>query len=266
MRDGELRIPLLIVSDPWQEHGNSWYEVVPLSIDVEGATELDLVLLAADTDLGIPWRALVRHQTIVRRQDLGARIGTLTDAGRSLTDGVMAGRVPEERFGVPIGDAYDDRLGFPEDMERVIRLLGRPFAEASERAPSEAVRARVLVYEFKPTQRPLETRQMKLAADSAVGEQVWAWTVEIPRRVRIGGRIEHQPFKDELSFAIDDVAYEERGLQLITWILVWSDRLAEPIESEPFVPETGRRVLLAHDRAIVPGEITRMQLRLSGDA
>ncbi|SRR6266487_804427 len=259
------RVPLLVASHPWKEHGDTWFEVVPLSSDVENATAVDLQLLATDTNLGVPWRALFRYQTIVRQQQLDARIGQLTDGGRSLIDEVVAQRAPEGRFGVPIADAYDERLSPPEDVELAIRLLGRPFAEASERADVGAAREHVQVYEFKRIRPTLAPSQMKLAADSAIGEQVWVWSVEIPRRGRIGGRIEHQPFNDELSFAIDEVAQEERGLQLMIWILVWSDRLSEPIASEPFVPEAGRRVLLGHHRAIVPGEITRMQLRLSDD-
>src|SRR5712664_4034558 len=43
MPNGERRIPLLIVSDPWSEHGDSWYQVIPMSTDVENATALDLL-------------------------------------------------------------------------------------------------------------------------------------------------------------------------------------------------------------------------------
>jgi hypothetical protein len=233
---------------------------------VENATALDLLLFAADTDLGVPWRALVRHQTTVRRQELDARIGRLTDAGRSFIDEVVAGRAPKERFGVPIADAYDDRLALPEGVDRAIRLLGRPFAEASERDDATTTHNRNLIFEFKPTRRPsFEQGPMKLAADSAIGEHVVVWIVEIPGRGRIGGRIEHQPFRDELSFAIDDVAHEERGLQVMASILVWSD-LPDAIESEPFVPEVGQKVLLGSDQGIVPSKIRRLELRLSSDA
>ncbi len=266
MLEGERRIPLLIASDPRSEYGDLWCEALPLSTDVENATALDLLLQAADTSLGVPWRALLRHQTTVRRQELDARIGRLTDAGRSLLDAVIAGRPPQERFGVPIADAYDDRLNLPEDVDRAVRLLGRAFAEASERDDAKTAQQGNLIFEFKRTRRPsVERGPMRLAANSAVSEQVSMWTVEVPRRGRIEGTIDYQWRKDELSFVIDGVAHEERGLQLKIWILVWSD-LPEAIESEPFVPEVGRKIVLGRDRGVVPSKIKRLELRLSGDA
>jgi len=268
MLNGEVlrRIPLLIMSDLWHEHGDSWCEVVPLSTDVENATALDLLLLAADTDLGLPWRALLRHQTTVRRQELEARIGRLSDTGRSLMDEVVAGRAPENRFGVPVADAYDDRLSAPEDVERVIRFLGRPFAEASEHDDSEAAQDRVVVYKFKRVRPESPNHDMSLAADTTAPERTWPWTVDIPQRGQIRGRIEYQWTNDELSFAIEDIAQEGLGFSTMVWIVASLSKSSGRITSEPFVPEVHKKIVLARDRAVFPREVSGLELILSHES
>jgi hypothetical protein len=260
------RVPLLVLSDLWEERDRSWLEVVPLSTDIENATSLDLVLHRSDTDLQVPWRALLRYQTVSERDELDGRIGKLTETGRAVVQDVLAGHASEERFGSPIGGPDDPRVRIPEEIHNSVRLLGRAYARMLEQDDVAQRPVRVLSLPMRRTiGSAIVTESLGFAAASTA-EEDRPWAVEIPERGRLRGRIQYQYRDDELFFVIDEVAEEQRGLPSPVWIAFWSDRLPSPVTSPPFRPAVGEHVPLGRDYGILPREISRLELRLSDES
>jgi hypothetical protein len=260
------RIPLLVLSNPWEEGGRMWIEVVPISNDIEDATALDAVLSRGDTDLEVPWRAILRHQSVAQRDDLGTCIGRLTSRGKAFLQDVVSGRAPEDRFGAPVEGPDDARLALPEDMEHAVRRIGQAYARMLERDESDERVHRVVVFTMhRPTAPELSDEPLRLAAASNWSTENIPWVVEIPQRGSIRGRIEHRYFDDDLQFVIEEVVQEQLGLTRTAWFAIWSDRVATPVTSRPFLPAVGERVSIARGRGIFPREITRLELRLSDE-
>jgi len=262
------RVPVLVISDVWQEAGRSWCEVVPLSADTENATSLDLILRRTDTDLEVPWRALLRYQTVVEMRELDSRIGRLTDAGQGVVHAVLAGNGPEERFGSPIEGPDDPRVRIPEDFADSVRLLGKRYARLLEQDKNARSSGRILSFEMRRSSITpgVPSRTLSLAAASEAEHENRPWIVEIPERGRIQGRLEHRYSDDELLFVIEDVAEDQLGLRTTAWIAAWSGQLDAPVTSQSFHPTDDRTVVIARDLGIFPREIDRLELRLYDEA
>ena len=259
------RIPLLVTSDAWQEAGRSWFEVMPLSTDIESATSLDLVLVRDDTDLAVPWRVFLRHQTVAERDDLEARIGRLTEAGETLLRDVVSGAASEDRFGSPIEGPADQRVILSEDIESVIRLVGQSYARMLEGIETGESTGHILTSELRqPMVREVPRENLKLAAEAVIAEEDKLWVLEIPERGCIRGRFEYRLSYDELCFAIEEVAEEQLGLKIPVCIVFWAQqRLSAPVTSEPFVPQARQQVFLGRDKGVFPREISRVEVKLA---
>lgn len=264
------RIVLLATSHPRQEGGRAWIEVAPLSNDIELATSLDLVLRREDTDLRVPWRVLLRHQTIVAQDELGPRVGKLTAAGLTVFEAVHKGHAPEDRFGSAIEGPDDPRPLIPEEMAQILFLLGSTYAKALEHEPRGQGQARMLVVAMqRVADLPGAREGLRLAADTAVPEEGRLWAVEIPHRGRMQGRVEHQYDADELLFVIEGVEQGPLGLGSEVQITVLCSRTSTsasraPIQvsSRPFAPSVGEHVLLARGEYVFPKEIESLEVRL----
>lgn len=260
------RVQVLVMSDVWEEKGGSWCEVVPLLTDIENATSLDLVLARSENTMAVPWRVLLRYQTIANIRDLGARIGCLTEPGRASVQKALEGHAPEELFGSPIEGSDDLRVRLPEQVDSVIRILGQAYALILEPENIETRLPRILSFELRPfmVSEPAPGA-LELAADSVVKEEEVEWVTEIPNRGSLKGGIEYRYADDELLFAIEQVAETEMGLHSPAWIALWSRRLSEPVISAQFVPSVGGHVSLGRDLGVLPREISRLELRLSDE-
>jgi hypothetical protein len=260
------RVPVLVLSDTWEEKGNTWCEIVPLLTDIENATSLDIVLHRTETDLEIPWRVPLRGQTIANVRALGVTIGCLTEPGRKTVHAALEGRAPQERFGTPIEGPDDARARLPEQTDSIIRLLGRAYALSTEAESAQAQKPRVLSFELRRLVVPRsQTGGLQLAAESSVKEEEYEWFVEIPSRGSLKGRIDYRYADDELLFVIEDVVEIEIGLHSPAQIMLWSQRLSKPVISEQFVPKIGDQVLLGRDLGVLPREISRLEVRLSDE-
>ena len=259
------RVLLLILSDPWTEKSRSWVEVVPLATDIENATSLDLVLTRGDTDMNVPWRVLFRYQTIVERDEIDSRIGDLTATGRVIIKDALTGRASEERFGSPISGAEDSRIQPPQWMQESIRLLGRAYARMLEENEAHSP-ARVVSFTMRPTVRFTDVAQNLSFAAASTVEEYRSWVVEIPEKGRLRGRIEHRFLDDELLFVIEEVVEEPLDLPSTARITFWSDRLQAPVTSPPFRPAVGEQVTLGDGYGIVPGDISRLELRVPDES
>jgi len=238
---------------------------VPLSSDVESATSVDVVMRRSDTDMNIPWCVLFRHQTTAEIGDLESRIGRLTDRGKALIANVLDGRIPADRTGSPIEGPQDPRARLSEDLERSLKLLGRRYARLHE-GPEEAQAARVLTFPMRQVLFNESTiGQLSLAASTSVEHETKHWAVDIPLRGHLQGRVDHRFFDDELHFVIENVVEEQSGLGPTAWFAVWYVGLNEPVTSQPFDPKTDHDVLIAKGLEVFPGEITRLEFRLSDE-
>lgn len=262
------RVPVVVISDAWQEVGRSWCEVVPLSTDVENATSLDLILRRSDTDLEVPWRALLRYQTVVEMDELDSRFGKLTEAGKGLVRDVLAGNASDNRFGSPIEGPDDLRVRIPEHLTGSVRLLGQRYAHMLERRDVPAKPRRILSFEMRRLSVTSEAapQALSLAAASEAEYESRPWVVDIPERGRIQGRIEHRYSDDELVFVVEDVREEQLGLRTTAWIAAWPSQCDAPVTSQAFDPTADRRVVIGHDLGIFPREISRLELRVSDEA
>ena len=261
------RAPVLVMTDMWQEKDRSWCDVVPLFTDIENATSLDLVLLRIDTDLGVPWRTLLRYQTVVEMEELDARIGELTDSGRNLVRHVLAGGAAEERLGSQIEGPYDTRVRLPRSTEASVRLLGRRYALVLEPEDALGKQSRILSYEMRRSVRSEAegTERLSLAADSTEREEEYLWVAKVPDRGHFKGAVEYRLNDDQLLFVIEDVEEEAAGFPSSAWITLWSSLLSESITSKRFLPRVGESVSLARDLGVLPPEISRLELRLSDE-
>ena len=261
------RVPVLVISEVWPEKGSSWCELVPLSSDIENATSLDLVMLRSDTDMNVRWRALLRHQTIGATSDLETRIGQLTAQGETLVKNVIEGRAPADRFGSPIDGAEDSRVRAPQEVDRAMRLIGCSYAELlTDR--EQAKPARVLAFPMRPAVAHGESAAgpLSLAASTDVEHETTSWSVDIPQRGRVHGRVDHRYLDDELVFVVEDITEEPLGFGATAWIAFWSDRLAAPVTSVPFDPKRDHEVSISKGLEVFPQEITRLEFRLPDEA
>ncbi len=261
------RVPVLVLSDIWEEKGNTWCEIVPLLTDIENATSLDIVLHRNETDLEIPWRVPLRGQTIANVRALGAPIGCLLERGRKIVGLALEGRAPQERFGTPIEGPDDARVRLPEQIDSIIRLLGRAYALSTDvESLLQIPKPRVLSFDLRRlvVQRS-QARGLQLAAESTVKEEEYEWFVEIPSRGSLKGRIEYRYADDELLFVVEDLVEIETGLHSPAQIMLWSQRLSKPVISEQFVPKIGDQVLLGRDLGVLPREVGRLEVRLSDE-
>jgi hypothetical protein len=262
-----LRILMLLLSDVWEENGRSWCDVVPVSTDIENATSLDLVLARADTDVGIPWRILLRSQTVASVANVGARIGCLTQSGKVLLRQAIEGNAPGERFGTPIEGADDTRAQTPEPIDSGVRFLGQQYALMIETEEERQTRLPLLLsFELHPfiMSQP-QTGLRRLAADTAASQTDLQWTAAISSKGFFKSRIEYKHTDDELFLVIDELPGIELGPHARAWITFWSSRLSAPVTSAEFVPSTGARIMLGRDLGIMPREITRLEVRLSDE-
>jgi len=259
-----IRLLVLVVSDPWKEKAESWCDVIPLKSDVENATSLDLLLFPSDTDLNVPWRALLRHQTVVSSRDLSARVGTITVCGLGILQKALEGEAPEERFGPSIEDAEDLRLRNEEDFDNALRDIGRSYAVTMESDEGIPESPRVLQFPFHRVQMPQRGMgSLQLAADSAVKEEKFEWAVDLPDRGSIQGRIDYHYLEDKIVFVVENVVEAELGLHSGAHFILWSERLSAPVVSEEFIPISSKTVLLGQDLGVLPKEVSRLELRLS---
>lgn len=260
------RIPVLVFSEPWHEQGHTWCEAVPLSSDVENATSLDLVMLHTDSDINVPWRALLRHQTIVDTGDLESRIGRVTTQGQALLRDVLDGRAPQARFGPAIESAEDTRAELPELLNSSMRLMGRAYAELME-GPGQTSSARVLTFPMRPLaiHSHRATAQVRLAASTSVEREHPRWEVDVPHWGHLKGRVDLRFADDELLFVIESVEEAHIAVGSTAWVAVWSDRLSKPVTSAAFDPSTDRQVVLGKGLEMFPQEITRLEFRLSDE-
>lgn len=261
-----MRLLVLVVSDLWKEKAESWCDVIPLKSDVENATSLDLLLFPSDTDLNAPWRVLLRRQTVASSRDLSARVGALTVGGLGILQKALEGEAAEERFGPSIEDPEDLRVRNEEDFDSALRDIGHSYASMLEADEVISERPQVLQFPFHRVQ--MQQRAMgslQLAADSATKEERFEWAVTLPNRGSIQGRIKYQLREGKLLFVIEDVTETEAGLRMNASLIFWSQRLAEPVTSEVFVPASTKMVLLADGLDVLPKEIDRIELRLSDE-
>ena len=267
--DGQNRaicLLVLVVSDLWKEKGESWCDVIPLKSDVENATSLDLTLFPSDTDLNVPWRVLLRRQTVASSRDLSARVGELTVGGLGIVQKALEGEAPEGRFGVSIEDPEDLRLRNEEDFDNALRDIGRSYAVALESDDDISDRPRVLQFPLHRVQMLQRAMgPLQLAADTAVKEDKFEWAVDLPSRGSILGRIDYQYLEDKIVFVVENVVEAEQGLHSGARFILWSQRLSEPAVSEEFFPISCKTVLLGQDLGVLPKEISRLELRLTDE-
>jgi hypothetical protein len=224
-------------------------------------------MLRTDSDVNVPWRALLRHQTIVDSSDLESRIGRVTDQGDALLRDVADGRAPANRFGPAVDNAEDTRADLPEAFHASMRLIGRPYAELME-GQEDTTSARILTFPMRPlaihTQRA--STQLRLAASTHVELEHKRWEVDVPHWGHLEGRVDHHFADDELLFVIESVVEAHLVHRATAWVAVWSDRLSEPVTSAAFDPTTERQVVLGKGLEMFPREITRLEFRWSDEA
>jgi hypothetical protein len=260
-----VRVPLLAVSDAWEESGRQWLDVVPLSTDIENATSVDFVLLRGDTDLKVPLRVCLRLQTVASRSALDTRIGRLTASGRTAIQLVMAGDAAVERFGSGIEGADDPRVRLPKEIERSIHLVGESYAALQERDDTAEERGPVISFQMHQLKRfGGAAGGLRLAAASGSEEDLPLWAVQIRERGRIQGRLVRTS-EDELFFVVEGLSEDRLGLASALRITIWSDLLPEPATSEPFVPALAKQVSLGRGHGVFPSEISRLEVRLSDE-
>jgi hypothetical protein len=254
------RVPVLVLSDAWQEHDAYWCDVVPLSTDFEDATSLDLILRQNESDLKLRWSVLLRHQTVAATRDLDSRIGSLTQAGLEIVRQALNGEAPPSRFGTALEGYHDSRARLPEHIATVIRLLGQFYAHNLENEATTPANGVVLIEMKRLGREDVGKRSLQLAADSILRESDDSWIAESSETGRLKGRIEYRAFDDELVFVIDEVQ-DMVASRETAWILLWSTRLLEPVKSATFIPASDKHVLLGKDLGVLPKEITRLELR-----
>jgi len=261
-----VRVPLLLLSESWQEGGRSWFDVVPLSTDIDSATPLDLLIRESETDLRAPWRAHLRHQTVAERSALETCIGKLTAPGRRTVQEALAGRPLGDRFGSAMEEPVGSRLDTTAEIEDSVRQLGRSYALMQEAGALAHGLSRVLSFEMHHTAKSVGTMgQLSLAAASSAEEREVRWEVDVTERGRLVGRLEHRAPDDELLFVVEETTSVQVGPGVRAWIVAWSKRQDQALTSAPFLPAAGMQVSLGRDQGIFPQEVTRVELRLSDE-
>lgn len=259
-----VRLLVAIVSEAWEERGKSWCDVVPLMSDIENATSLDLVLSRESNTLRVPWRMLLRYQTVMEVNDLGFRVGSMTSEGATVIQQALKGQSKCDWFGSQIENSNDPRLYLAEDLIDAIKVLGEKYAYALEENEITKPSKEILMFPMHCSRRsiPSAQRELSLAAASTPTHETNYWSVHIPKRGSIEGRIFHRYQEDELLFVVDALDEEQIGWKTTVWIVVWFVGEKEPTTSQPFEPFLRKEVLLSRDLGIFPNEINRLELKV----
>jgi transcriptional regulator with XRE-family HTH domain len=101
---------------------------------------------------------------------------------------------------------------------------------------------------------------LKLAAHSTEDRNLSRWSLALSEGGYVGGTLEHDFRHDELTFVIDEVKGPKTKSTHIA-LAAWSNRLVEPIVSQAFVPSVGARISVAKGHAILPRDISKLELR-----
>ncbi len=261
--DGFDRLPLVVVNtlDP-DDVPTQWLDVVPLWIDVENAGPTDVVIEPHHTDLGTSFRLLLSLQTTVAVEQLDGCIGAFTVAGQELLGSIWAGDTRHANFGAAFDSALDERLHSDAWIEDVVHQLGAYYAHWMERpevagdtSPTDAARS-VLTFRIERvvTSKPMGLR---LAADTAAAAHRLRAVVDTAGIV-LHGYLTYRLLQEQLGFTVE----RAEGIPQPIRIVVHSRRIAQPITSEPFLPEARREYALCQGKAIFPDDVASMQLVL----
>jgi hypothetical protein len=105
---------------------------------------------------------------------------------------------------------------------------------------------------------------LQLAADSSEHEITRFWSLEAPKIGNLRGVVEHDPITDELVFLVTETNVSVKSSALVS-VVAWSSVDAEPLVTKPFLPRLGARIPLGVGRGIVPGDLTRVELRTADE-
>ncbi|MDQ3740716.1 MAG: hypothetical protein M3320_00510 [Actinomycetota bacterium] len=189
------RMPVVVLTKPFQEYGSGWVEVAPVATDPQRASSSHAVLAAAESHVEQPLRVLTELAVVVPNDTLDAWIGELAAAARERVSRVLEGRAEPGDVGVPLTGTDDPRAERDEPLVEAVLELRRPYAEAVEAALlEEAVEpddpgSVVIPADFGP-RIELMTHEFALAAaaNTGPGPLVGEWRGVVPVRLRQGER------------------------------------------------------------------------------
>lgn len=251
-RDG---IPLLIVSDPFDETGIRWVRVVPVRSDVEDATPTDYLLNGEETTVGCPWRLVFSHEGPVPNAWLAGRVGCMTSEGRERVLKALSAQGDPRRWGSPAGVAAgtrsDDRF-----WNLAVQQLRSPWLQhlSDPDMRPAALHDRAQELESPSADTPLganvhwlrpETPSARLAfaADSTGAGAEPVWKLEAP--VRIEGRLRLEWSTGRLLFHVDSSGCPQPVCR-VRLFATTADQ-AQQWWSEPFELSDGADIPLAEE-------------------
>ena len=250
------RVLLLVVSHSDDDHINGWHDVVPVLSDIERASDTDLLIGVDHNTLGTSLRALFAHQYKVTRDQLDARVGTLTADGADLLNAALAGTVPDECWGIPLEGPDDERARLDDELEEALLRLRTPWALAlgdpetvagAPPTPAPDMPADpfgdyiATVLDFVPREwEDTADRALAAAATETPGDRVWELTAP---NLHVVATLENDWDGN------GDLLFRVRALQAdARWsvrVVVYLHGSEHPIASEPFDLETGETVRIA---------------------
>ncbi len=214
---------------------------------------------------------LARLLRIDSQRAIGAALRRLRDeAGlkQSNIRGISERQVRRVEAGDPLTldtlDAYASAMHIHPDqlLEKLGEIAGQPSNEQelvnSERT-STTPQFKNLTYDRSAWPSAKLAEGLKLAAESAQVSSVRNWNLDVPGGGSVSGVLEHDFRNDELAFVINEAQDIGADVKPVS-IVVWSSDL-EPLVSKPFVAKVGVRVSLGVGRGILPGEVSKIELR-----
>jgi hypothetical protein len=252
--DADVRLPVLVLGVV--DDADGAVDVVPLSLDRDAATSVDLLLGVDESTSGVPWRLAFRHQTLAAAEALGGRFSVLTGAGVQRVDAAKNGAPEAERSGPDLESDHDPRLRADEWMRTVLTAATPTWAsedddESGEPVPpTAAATATGQVLRFELRWRTGATFEQLAAATSRYQPQTrWA-TVDTPWGVHVNARLLMDHAHDALL--LDPV--EVHGLDRPVILVVHTSLLDHPLtltailrEGEPVVVATSDSGISEHD-------------------
>jgi len=250
------RLIVLVLRSTDEVAGHRWFDVIPASIDVDNSIPTDILVDASDTTISRPLCLDMAQQITVSAQQLGWRLGTLTETGDAVVRAAVDGQIDLRRTGPVLEGEDDPRLVARQESARIIRTLSGPRSRVIEAGLIEQAQVwpKVLFLTVKGVRR---TSAHKVLAASAQSHSVFIATLaKQTYGVELSGELRTDP-DDNLWIHFSKAAGWTSPMRAVV-----HRQVGHAVTSQAFLPVPGHDVILVRRQNLFPKEVTGIELRL----
>jgi hypothetical protein len=182
-----------LLSRPWEEEGASWVLVAPVFPDPAMATTKQFLVGAEDSSLGQPLTVALETEIVISTEQLGWRLGGLTDEAKEILEHALDQGLPEEWAGRLEAGASPELIQAQLERDAFANRVQVPWAEA------------MLTHEVEEEARPATYPGALWSVLTDVARRAVAGAAEgmILQPVSVRGGVSADPNDDEVQLRSD---------------------------------------------------------------